>query len=121
MKKTKTFLVAIVTIILIFVFTSPFLSLLEKITVRGGGLGSFIMSGRDYLSGFFISYSFFVTLVMTIFGGKKKYPILAILLLIIFLIQLGSLESLIVSIGAALVAWLIAQGILIIKKKVSKK
>jgi hypothetical protein len=75
----------------------------------------------EYFEGFFISYSFFVTLAMTIFGSKNKYRILAFLLLIIFIIQLGSLESLIVSIGAALAAWLIAQAILIIMKKISKK
>jgi hypothetical protein len=120
MKKAKVFLVVLATIVLIIIFTLPFLNLFEKITVGGGGFGSFIMS-RDYLAGFVISYSFFVTLAMTIFGCKNKYRILAVLLLIIFIIQFGSLESLIISIGAAVSAWLIAQAILIIKKKVSKK
>jgi hypothetical protein len=75
----------------------------------------------EYFEGFFISYSFFVTLAMTIFGGRKKYWILTVLLGIIFLIQIIAPESLIISAGAALAAWLIAQAVLLLKKKISKK
>ena len=121
MKKTKNFLVILITAILIFIFTSPFLDLFAKITREGVYAGFFGLSGKDYPTGFVISYSFFVTLAITIFGGKNKYRTLAVLLLIIFLIQLGALESLIISIGAAVVAWLIAQAILIVKRKTEKK
>lgn len=121
MTKTKVFLMILITALLIFIFTSPFSDLVAKITRGGAGFGSFIISGRDYLAGVVVSYSFFVTLIMTIFGGKNKYRILAVLLLIIFLIQLGSLESLIISIGVAVVAWLIAQAVLILRKKMVRK
>jgi hypothetical protein len=121
MSKVKIFLVVLVTIILIFVFTSPFLELFAKITGQGTYGGFFGLSGKAYEEGFFISYSFFVTLAMTIFGDKNKYHILAVLLLIIFLIQLGVLESLIISIGAAVIAWLIAQAVLVLKRKIGKK
>jgi hypothetical protein len=120
MKKVKPLLITLATILLILIFTLPFLSLFEKITREASGFGSFLFS-RDYPAGFVISYSFFVTLMLTIFGGKYKYHTLTVLLLIIFLIQLGSLESLIVSVGAAIAAWLIAQAILFLKKKAVKK
>jgi hypothetical protein len=121
MNKVKNFLVILFTIILIVVFTSPFLDLFAKITGEGTHFGFFGLSGKAYGTGLVISYSFFVTLAMTIFGGKNKYRILAVLLLIIFLIQLGALESLIISIGSAVAAWLIAQTILIVKRKTEKK
>jgi len=121
MKRVKIFLVALITIILTFVFSPLFSDFFEKITTSACGLAGFLLGCNSYFEGFFISYSFFITLMLTIFGGKNKYRTLAVLLLIIFLIQLGSLESLIVSIGAAVIAWLIAQAILVIKKKISKK
>ena len=126
-KKYKVFSVFL-TIMLIIIFTPLFGSLFKLIIESTGGkighcvgMTIFCFDHPEYFEGFFISYSFFVTLAMTIFGGKNKYRALAVLLLIFFLIQLGSLESLIISIGAALAAWLIAQAILIIKKKISKK
>jgi hypothetical protein len=126
-KKVKLLLI-ILTTVLIIVFTPLFGSLFKLIIESTGGrIGScvgvtiYCFDHPEYFEGFFISYSFFVTLAMTIFVGKNKYPILAVLLLIIFFIQLGSLESLIVSIGAAIAAWLIAQVVLIVKKKISKK
>ena len=53
----------------------------------GGGAGISIYSFEhpEYFEGFFFSYSFFVTLALTIFGGKKKYQLLAILLGLIML------------------------------------
>jgi uncharacterized membrane protein len=117
----RKFLIIEVTILLIFFLTPVFSELYEKITGAGGGFGSFIFGSGNYLDGFAISYSFFVTLALTIFGGKRKYANLAVFLLIIFFIQLGSLESLIISIGAAIAAWLIAQAILFIKRKFNKK
>jgi hypothetical protein len=121
MSKIQNFLVVLAIIILIVIFTVPFLDLYQFIVGRPvyGGMG--VLSGRSYFEGFFISYSFFVTLAITIFGGLKKYFALVILLAIIFLIQISVPESLIVSAGAAIAAWLIAQAILIIKKKISKK
>jgi hypothetical protein len=60
---------------------------------------------------------------MTIFGGRKKYRMLMVSLGVVFLILLilSALELLIISIGAAVVAWLIAQAVLFLKNKISKK
>jgi hypothetical protein len=126
MSKKQMMLLAFSAIIIIFM---PIFGLLFKMLIEstGGRIGScmgasiYCFDHPGYFEGFFISYSFFVTLAITIFGGRNKYRDLAVLLLIIFLIQLGSLESLIVSIGAAIAAWLIAQAILFIKRKFNKK
>jgi hypothetical protein len=121
MSKFKKVLIPVAIFLLICFFT-PLSGKLYELLVGYSLSSGFWGTGHpEYFEGFFISYSFFVTLAMTIFGGKNKYHILAVLLLIIFIIQLGSLESLIVSIGTAVSAWLIAQAILIIKKKISKK
>jgi hypothetical protein len=98
----------------------PFLKLYEIIVNRPvvGGMGIWV--GPSFFEGFFISYSFFVTLALTIFVSRKKYLILAALLLPIFLIQIAVPESLIVSAGAAVVAWFIAQAILFVKKRLLK-
>jgi hypothetical protein len=126
-KKYKVFLIFL-TILLVVAFMPLFGSLFKLIIESTGGkIGActgmtiYCFNHPEYFEGFFISYSFFVTVALTIFGGKNKYRILAVLLLIIFLIQLGSLESLIVSIGAAVAAWLIAQAVLIVEKKIVKK
>jgi hypothetical protein len=121
MNKTKKILVSVIAVILILVFIIPFFKLYEIIINRPviGGFG--VWSGPSYFEGFFISYSFFVTLALTIFGGRKKYYILAVLLLLIFLIQISVLESLIVSAGAAIVAWLVSHLILLVKRKIAIK
>jgi len=121
MKKINVYLMMLLTFLLIILFTPLFSDFFEKITTSACGLAGFLLGCDSYFEGFFISYSFFVTLALTIFGGKNKYRILAALLLLIFLIQLGSLESLIISIGAAIAAWLIAQAILFLKNKINKK
>jgi len=123
-KKHRAFLFFL-TIVLIMVFT-PLFGFFFKLIIEstGGKIGAcvgmtiYCFDHPEYFEGFFISYSFFVTLILIVFGRKYKYHSLAVLLLIIFLIQLGSLESLIVSISAAIVAWLIAQAVLFIKNKV---
>jgi hypothetical protein len=121
MKKFKVFLLALLTFLLIIIFTSPFLELFAKITKQSIYGGSWGFSGKAYEEGFFISYSFFVTLAVMIFGGRKKYWILTVLLGVAFLILIIAPELLIISVGAAVAAWLIAQAVLVLKKKVSKK
>lgn len=120
MSKLKPFLLIIAVFILICFFT-PFLGKFYEFLVGYKLSSGFWGTGHpEYFEGFFLSYSFFVTLVIMIFGGNKKYLALAILLGVIFLIQIISLESLIVSVGVAIVAWLIAQAVLFFKKKISK-
>jgi hypothetical protein len=121
MKKLQGFFVFLVTATLIFIFTNPFLLLFAKITKQSIYGGSWGFSGKAYEEGFFISYSFFITLALVIFGGKKKYQILSVLLALIFLIQIGVPESLIISAGTAIIAWLIGTAALFIKGKIIKK
>jgi hypothetical protein len=117
MKFFKTFGIVILTIFLIVFFT-PLINVLDaKIFGEVGFPGDY---GRFFLD-FFISCSFFSTIFLTLFGGKRKYVYLAILLGLEFLILFGLWEIWAILIGAAVAAWLIAQAILIIKKKISKK
>jgi hypothetical protein len=125
--KYKMFL-AFLVIMAVAIFTPLFGSLFKLIIESTGGKISscvgitiFCFDHPEYFEGFFISYSFFVTLAMTIFGGRNKYRALVVLLLIILAIQLVDLESLIVSFCVALIAWLIAQVALMIKRKINKK
>ena len=79
-------------------------------------------SNPEYLDGFFISYMFFIALFLTLFGGVRKYKNMLILLgiLILFDLFLGAWEGLIIDLGAALVGWLLAQGGLLVYKKLKK-
>jgi hypothetical protein len=128
MSKTKKALLVFCTIVLIL-FCIPLFGFIYKFIYEsisgspfgGCGMTMFCFKHPEYFEGFFVSCSFFITLAITIFGGRKKYWTLAALLVIIFLIQVGVPESLIVSAGAALIAWLIAQAILLIKRKINKK
>jgi hypothetical protein len=121
MSKIQKAIIVLTTAILILIFTSPFLELFAKITGRSLYSGSWGFSGKAYEEGFFISYSFFVTLAVMIFGGRKKYGMLTVLLGVAFLILIIAPELLIVSVGAALVAWIIAQVVLVLSNKTSKK
>jgi hypothetical protein len=121
MGKFKTFFIWVIVFLLICFFT-PLLGKFYELLIGYRLSSGFWGTGHpEYFEGFFISYSFFVTLAMIIFGGRKKYWILAALLVIIFLIQIVVPESLIISAGASLIAWLIAQAVLFLKKKISKK
>jgi len=119
--KLRNFLLFLLVVVLIIVFTPIFGSLYDKyfgpVTTWFWG-----PSHPEYFEGFFISYMFFVPLVVTIFGGIKKYRNLFILLGILLFIDLllGAWEGLIIDIGVAIVAWLLAQGGLIVYKKLKK-
>ncbi|MDD5528268.1 MAG: hypothetical protein PHO56_04870 [Patescibacteria group bacterium] len=68
-----------------------------------------------------MSYSFFVTLFLTIFGGRRKSVYLVILLGIVFIIFFNGWQDLSILVAAAVAAWLIAQAVLILKQKIIKK
>jgi hypothetical protein len=65
---------------------------------------------------------FVIPLVLTLFGGIKKYKNIAILVgaLVLFDLFLGAWEGLIIGLGAALVGWLLAQGGLLIYRGLKK-
>lgn len=118
MNKKNKILLFLSTIFLIIVFTPSAGSLYEVIIGRKITTWFWGPSHPEYIEGFFMSYMFFVSLFVTIFGGEKKYKIGGSLLGILLFIDvvLGAWESLIIGIGAILIGWLLAQGILLIKK-----
>jgi hypothetical protein len=128
MNKTKGFLIFSITIILTLL-AAPFFGTIYKYVYEsisgsdfgGCGMTLFCFKHPEYFEGFFISYYFFATLAISIFSTKKRYILLAAFLLPMFLLQISVLESLIVSAGAAVIAWVIAMVVLTVKKKIHKK
>lgn len=121
MTKKNKLLLYVLIVILIIIFTPIFGSLYKRFF--GPACTGFLCPAHpEYLDGFFISYMFFVSLVITFFGGAKKYKILSVLLGILLLIDLflGAWEGLIIDLGAALAGWLLAQGGLIVYGRLKK-
>ena len=122
MKKQNKVLLCVLIIILIIIFTPIFGGMYEKFF--GPACTSFLCPAHpEYLDGFFISYMFFVSLIVTFFGGIKKYKILLISLGILLAIDLflGAWEGLIINLGVAIAGWLLAQGGLLVYKKLNKE
>lgn len=90
MKIRNKILLTILTAIVIFVFTKPFLLLYEAIAGRKLYEGSWVLSGRMYVTSFVSSYVFFTTLVLTIFGGAKKKTYIFLFLFPFMLLSLGA-------------------------------
>jgi hypothetical protein len=124
MKFLKKSLIVISPIFLI-VLCTPFFGYLYKIISGERDYGGFFiwsLEHPEYFGGFFMAYAFFLTLFFTLFGGKRKYIFLAIMLGLEFLFFYDAGTTLlIILLYPAIIAWLIAQAILIIKKKISKK
>jgi hypothetical protein len=106
-------------ILVLVIITTPWFGYLYEMII-GRPITSWFWgpSNPRNIEGFFMSFFFFVTLLISIFGSEKKYrKIIVILGALLFInIVLGAWESLIINIIAALSAWIIAQGILILKK-----
>jgi len=119
--KFKNLVLIIVTIILIIIFTPFFGYLYNKYfgPITSGYLG---LSNPEYFDGFFISYTFWITSIITLFVNKRKYNILGILLglLLLFYLSIGAWEGLIINLGTIIIAWLVAQIILFTYKKLKK-
>jgi len=122
MNKKNKFLLSSIAGVLIIIFIPLFGGLYEK--YLGPVSGGFFWgpSHPEYIDGFFVSYMFFVSLFVFIFGGEKKYKVASILLGILLFIDLvlGSIEGLIIDIGVILIGWLLAHGILLIYSKIKK-
>ncbi|MBU4455224.1 hypothetical protein KJ586_01785 [Patescibacteria group bacterium] len=119
MNKKNKILLFLATSFLIIVFTPSAGRFYEMIIGRKITTWFWGLSHPEYIEGFFVSYMFFVSLFVILFGGKKKYKIGGILLgfLLFIDVALGAWEGLIIDIGAILIGWLLAQGILLIRKK----
>lgn len=119
---TKKLLVAVVTVVLIIIFTPFFSNLYEMIIGRNITTWFAGSVNPQYFEGFMMSYAFFVTLMVIIFGARNKYKLLAVLvgLLLLFDVFLASWEGLIIDFSTALVAFIFAQIILFTYKKLKK-
>ena len=118
----KNFLLFIASIVLAVIF-SPWLGSLYEFII-GRPVGSTILGigNTEYLEGFVIGFIFFITLLLWSFGtGMKKYVIIFSIipfLVIAILSQSGWL--ILVSITAIIIAFILAQIILISYKKLKK-
>lgn len=112
----------IITLALIILFTPAFANLYEQIIGHKIAIGFIGLSHPEYFEGFFMSYSFFVTLILVIFIRHKKYKILGIYLGILLLLNIisNTWESLFINISTVMIAIIIAQIILLIFKKFKK-
>lgn len=119
--KLKKLILFVVISTLIILFTPFFGSLYEKYfgPITSGFIG---LSNPQYFEGFFVSYAFFITFMLTLFLNHKKYKTLGIFLGIIFAFDLfiGAWEGLIINLVVVIIAWLLAQIILFISKKLKR-
>ena len=69
--RLKSLTLIIVTVILVFLFTPFFGGLYERIIGRQISSGFWGLSNPEYFEGFFVSYAFFVTLVIVLFYKSK--------------------------------------------------
>lgn len=120
----KKILVTSLSLVLI-IFCAPLFGYLYKVILgekHSGGFFIWTFEHPEYFGGFFIAYAFFSSLFLTIFGGKRKYLYLLILLGIEFLIFYDAgIILLFILVVPAIVAWLIGQTALLIKKKATLK
>ncbi|MFA6919210.1 MAG: hypothetical protein WC244_03855 [Patescibacteria group bacterium] len=119
MKKINPWLLMLIIIILIIVFTPIFGFFYKELA---GTASSFFWgpSHLEYFDGFFIAYSFFIPLLLTIFGGKRKYVFFIILIILELLVFLGYWQGFTIDAITAMVGWLLGEGILRIYKSVKK-
>ena len=120
-KKVKLAIEVLVMLVLL-VLCSPFFGLLHSKLVTNAG-GSFIGDtiSWNFIFGFFMSYAFFVTLFLTIFGGKRKYWAIIILVGLELLFFFGAWQSVIIDLVTAIIGWLIGEVVLLIYKNRGKK
>jgi len=118
-KKQKNILMWVGIIILIIITTPWFGTLYERIIGRELSPGFWGPSNPEYIDGFFMSSFLFLTLLFSLF--KKGYRQLLIILGIFVLLDVvlgGWWQGLLIDLGLALVAWVLAQAILLISKAV---
>lgn len=121
--KKKSWLLILSILVLVILLTPVAGSIYEMIIghkLSGGFLGGM---PAKYYEGFFISLFFIVPLIFVLFGPNKKYKtiLISLLVFVIVLLILGAWEQLIISIIAALLGWLIGEGVLRLYQATKKK
>jgi hypothetical protein len=116
-KTQKNILIWLVILVLVIVTTPWFGSLYEMIIGRKLSSGFWGPSNPEYITGFFMALFFFSTLILVFIreSYKRIFTILAILVFIDVLLG-GWWQGLFFDLASALLAWIIAQGILLLKK-----
>ena len=121
-QKTKNILLILLIAVLIVVFTPIFGSLYK--TYFGPVSGGFFWGPAhpEYIGGFFMSYVFFITILSVVLLNYKKYIWGALLIMWPFAISLmaGDGQALISQIISLIIAFILAQIILLIHKKLKK-
>ncbi len=119
-KKTKQiFLIFIIGVILAILSSKLVGKIIYSFLKPVSGLGP-QMQCPECFDGFILSYLFFVSLFFNFatFNNKNKYWLIFLFPIIIFINP--PFEFLIIGIGLVAAGWLLAQGILLIYKKMKK-
>ncbi|MFA6593907.1 MAG: hypothetical protein WCT16_01490 [Candidatus Buchananbacteria bacterium] len=111
--KNKNWLLILCTIILIIIFT-PIFGWFFKEYLGPYSVGFWGPQHPEYLDGFFAAIAFFIPLLFVVMGTKNKYKIIIFLeiIILIILLFLKSGKNFVVSLIAAILGWLIGEGIL---------
>ena len=121
MKKTQKNILLWLAIIVLVIVTTPWFGTLYEMIIGRQLSSSFWGTGNpEYTPGFFMAMGFMLGLLLTIFLTKNRYKTLLISLTILLLLELffELWDLALISLGLAFVAWLLAQGILLVKKAV---
>ena len=119
MKERYKILLFFIITILAFVFASIFQTLYEKIfgPARGGWFW-----GPENVEGFITGYIFFISLAVGYFSKKRSQNLLILLISALILgLAFKSGNLIIITPIVVIVAWLLAQGILFIKKSIGNR
>jgi len=118
-KKQKNILMWVGIIILIIIATPWFGSLYEGIIGRELSSSFWGTDHPEYVPGFVMAWIFIPTLILTAFKKSYKQIFIVLGIVLLFDISIGAWWSgFIFDLGLALVAWVLAQAILLIRKAV---
>ena len=116
--KKKKFLIFSATLALAIIFT-PFAGSLYNRYL--GPITNWFWgpSHPEYIGGFTFAFLFFGSIISwpSFLRNKIKYWLYYVLPLLIFMLFLGAYEELIVGVGLVILGWLLAQGGLLVHKK----
>lgn len=121
-KVTKTISLIIALIVLIIIFTPIFGSLYERYLGQVSYGFFWGLDNPEYISGFFMSYAFFVPLILVLFCKTRKYLVLLILIGILLILDIvsGDGKAFLIDLITALIAFILAQIVLLIYRKFKK-
>ncbi len=106
-----------VILVLVIVTTPWFGSLYEKVIGRELSSSFWGSDNPEYVPGFVMAWIFIPVLILTIFQKSYKQVLIVLGIVLLFDISIGAWYSgVLFDLALALLAWIIAQGILILKR-----